>query len=107
MESGFEIYLFQQCLARCRYLSYYRGCADSRFLKTYQTKSDEEIVQLAAAPDQLTSEARFALQSELSRRHINIAEKAEGSQADTHQPSVGLVSAEERGQSLDRQNVTD
>lgn len=50
------------------------------FIKAYQGKSDEELVQLAAAPDQLTSEARAALQGELSRRRISVAEDSGKSQ---------------------------
>jgi len=46
------------------------------FLRVYQAKSDEELLQLATAPGQLTPEARFALESELSRRQIGMAEDA-------------------------------
>jgi hypothetical protein len=38
------------------------------FLRVYQEKSDEELLQLAAAGAELTSEATLALESELSRR---------------------------------------
>jgi hypothetical protein len=51
------------------------------FLRVYQAKSDEEILQLAGAADQLTSDAQFALHSELSRRQISIA-GAPGTQKD-------------------------
>ena len=44
------------------------------FVRVYQEKSDEELIQLAAAPELLTSEARLALQGELSRRRISVAE---------------------------------
>jgi hypothetical protein len=50
------------------------------FLKVYQAKSDEELIQLAVAPEQLTSEARVALQGELSRRRISVAEDPGASQ---------------------------
>jgi hypothetical protein len=50
------------------------------FVKVYQAKSDEELIQLAAAPEQLTSEAHVALQGELSRRRINVAEDSGESQ---------------------------
>jgi hypothetical protein len=43
-------------------------------VKVYQAKGDEELVQLAVAPERLTSEARVALQGELSRRRIRVAE---------------------------------
>jgi hypothetical protein len=76
-------------------------------LQTYQKKSDEELIQLAGASDQLTSAAQLALQSELSRRHINIERESEISEADKHPPDVGLVSTEELGQTQDRQGVAD
>jgi len=49
-------------------------------VKVYQTKTDEELLQLAAAPELLTSEARLALQGELSRRRISVAEDSGESQ---------------------------
>ena len=52
------------------------------FVKAYQAKSDEELIQLALAPQLLTSEARIALQGELSRRAITIADNSEASQRD-------------------------
>lgn len=42
------------------------------FAQLYQAKTDEELVELAASLEQLTTEARFALQGELSRRRISI-----------------------------------
>jgi hypothetical protein len=59
------------------------------FVKDYQAKCDEELIQLAVAPEQLTSEARLALQGELSRRQISIAEDSGVSQghAMTEQPN--------------------
>ena len=50
------------------------------FLRVYQAKSDEELIQLAVAPEQLTSEARLALHGELSRRSISIPDNSEVSQ---------------------------
>jgi hypothetical protein len=44
------------------------------FGEYYQAKSDGELIQLAAAPEQLTTEAHLALRGELSRRQISIAE---------------------------------
>jgi len=46
------------------------------FVKLYQAKNDEELIQLAGGPEQLTSEARVALQGELSRRRISVAENS-------------------------------
>jgi hypothetical protein len=52
------------------------------FLRVYQAKSDEELIQLAVTPEQLTSEARLALEGELSRRSISIADNSDASQHD-------------------------
>lgn len=49
-------------------------------VKVYQAKSDEELIQLAAAQEHLTSEAAVALQGELSRRRISVAEDSGESQ---------------------------
>ena len=51
------------------------------FVKAYQAKSDEEVIQLANAPGQLTSDAWGALQGELSRRRISVAEDPGASQS--------------------------
>jgi len=40
----------------------------------YQTKTDEELLQLARNPEQLTPEAHAALKSELAKRRIDSAE---------------------------------
>lgn len=45
-------------------------------VKVYQAKSDGELIQLAVAPELLTTEARLALQGELSRRRINLADES-------------------------------
>jgi len=50
------------------------------FAEYYQAKSDGELIELAAAPEQLTTEARVALQGELSRRRISVAEHSGESQ---------------------------
>lgn len=50
------------------------------FVRAYQAKSDEELIQLAVAPEHLTSEARVALQGELSRRRISVTENSGESQ---------------------------
>ncbi|MFZ0997191.1 MAG: hypothetical protein WAO17_03240, partial [Candidatus Sulfotelmatobacter sp.] len=45
--------------------------------KSYQTKTDEELLQLAASPEQLTPEAHSVLTSELASRRIDLAEGLE------------------------------
>ena len=45
--------------------------------KLYQTKTDEELLQLAANSEQLTSEAYSVLVSELARRRIDVTEYLE------------------------------
>jgi hypothetical protein len=50
------------------------------FVKVYEAKIDEELIRLAAAPEHLTSEARVALQGELSRRRIRVAEDSNETQ---------------------------
>jgi len=42
------------------------------FIKAYQAKSDEELLELARTLEDLTSDAQLALKSELSRRNINV-----------------------------------
>ena len=54
------------------------------FVRVYQTKSDEELIQFAISPEQLTSEARLALQGELSRRSISITDNSEVSEVSQH-----------------------
>jgi hypothetical protein len=51
-------------------------------VKAYQAKSDEELIELSVAREQLTSEARLALDAELSRRAITIADNSKTSQRD-------------------------
>jgi hypothetical protein len=52
----------------------------------YQTKTDEELLQLAGNPEQLTPEAHAALKSELARRridstaHLNVQEENDRSE---------------------------
>jgi hypothetical protein len=43
-------------------------------VQAYQSKTDEELLQLAANPEQLTPEAQSALTGELARRRIDDAE---------------------------------
>ncbi len=45
--------------------------------KSYQTKTDEELVRLAMNLEQLTAEARSVLMGELTRRRIDVTENLE------------------------------
>ncbi len=77
------------------------------FVRVYEAKSDDELIQLATAREQLTSEARLALQSELFRRQISIAEHSGASQNDGKWHDSGRVSVSERLQQGERQGVGD
>jgi hypothetical protein len=44
-------------------------------VKAYQAKTDEELLQLAMASEQLTTEPQAVLTGELARRRINIAKQ--------------------------------
>jgi len=46
------------------------------FTKTYQAKSDEELLELALVSGELAAEARLALEGEMSRRAICIADNS-------------------------------
>jgi hypothetical protein len=46
-------------------------------IKSYETKTDEELLHLAAISEQLTPEAHSALTSELARRRIAVTERLE------------------------------
>jgi hypothetical protein len=46
-------------------------------IKSYETKTDEELLHLAASSKQLTPEAHSALTSELARRRIAVTERLE------------------------------
>ena len=75
------------------------------FVKGYQAKSDEELIQLAAAQEQLTAEARIALHGELSRRQINISEDFPASQGDGDSNDVVLAAVRQRSQPEEAQGV--
>jgi len=77
------------------------------FVKGYQVKSDEELIQLAAAPDQLTAEAHIALHGELSRRQINIVEDSPVSQRYGDSNDAVQVAVSRRLQQVGRQGVGD
>jgi hypothetical protein len=72
-------------------------------VRTYEKKSDEELMQLAAAREQLTSDAQLALQSELSRRRLHFAEERGASQSEEIRAHSERVRAEGRR----REGVTD
>jgi LAS superfamily LD-carboxypeptidase LdcB len=76
-------------------------------VKAYEAKSDEELMQLATAREQLTPEARLALESELSRRQISIAERSGASQNEGKWHDSGRESVSERLQQGERQGVGD
>jgi hypothetical protein len=52
----------------------FRGNADTGPTRAYETKTDEELMQLAMESEQLTLEAHSALTTELARRRIGGAE---------------------------------
>jgi hypothetical protein len=63
----------------------------------YQTKTDEELLQLAGNPEQLTPEAHAALKSELAKRridstaHLNVQEANDQSKLGQHGVSGTLL----------------
>jgi hypothetical protein len=77
------------------------------FVRIYQEKSDQELIHLAAAPEQLTSEARLALQGELSRRRIVVTEDSPVSQRDGESHDGVQVAVSQRLQQAERQGVGD
>jgi hypothetical protein len=67
--------LFQVVLASTTEVNYYFVPMQIQDLtRSYQTKTDEELLQLAANSEQLTPEAHSVLTSELARRRINVKE---------------------------------
>ncbi|HEV2116441.1 MAG TPA: hypothetical protein VGR48_10475 [Terriglobales bacterium] len=69
-------------------------------LNTYQAKSDEELLQLAAASEHLTPEARMALESELSRREIHTTEHLRVVKHDKGRETTGRTTEKlQRGES--------
>jgi hypothetical protein len=76
-------------------------------VKVYEAKSDEELIELATAREQLTPDARLALQSELSRRQIRITEGSEASQNEGEWHDFARVSVNKRLQDSKRQGVGD
>jgi hypothetical protein len=80
-------------------------------LKVYHGKSDDELLHLAAAPDQLTDEARVVLQGELSRRNINVRqdtpEDCESFASDAPRIELGRIVPTNRFAEQHRQSVSD
>ena len=74
------------------------------FVKAYRAKSDEELIQLAVAPEQLAAEARLALEGEMSRRAISIADSSDVSQHDVDGSYVRRPTPSERLQTGDGHN---
>ena len=74
------------------------------FVKTYQAKSDEELLQLVAVSGQLAVEARLALEGEMSRRAICIAENSDVSPHDGDGHDVRRSTPSERLQTVDRES---
>jgi len=77
------------------------------FVRVYQAKSDEDLVQLAAARGQLTAEAQLALQGELSRRQISVAESSGRSQDGGDWRGTVRPTSSERPREPDRQGIGD
>jgi hypothetical protein len=77
------------------------------FVKVYRAKSDEELVQLAVASEQLTCDAHLALQGELSRRQISIPEDSGASRGGGDGYHVGRVTVCQRLQQGEGQGVGD
>ena len=66
--------------------------------KSYQTKTDEELLQLAASPEQLTPEAHSALTGELARRRIHLAKGLEAHAVEVEKARIrGLPHPSHRG----------
>jgi hypothetical protein len=59
--------------------------------KSYQTKTDEELLQLAADAEQLTPEAHSVLTSELARRRIDLTEFLEVDVDEGEEVSAGGI----------------
>ena len=65
--------------------------------KTYEEKTDEELLQLATESEQLTAEAHAALKGELAKRridsavHLKLAEKSERGRIEQPMPHAPLV----------------
>jgi hypothetical protein len=74
------------------------------FVRAYQAKSDEELIQLAVAPEQLAAEARLALEGEMSRRAISITDNSDVSQHDGDGRDVRRSTPSERLQTGDGHN---
>jgi hypothetical protein len=74
------------------------------FVRAYRAKSDEELIRLAVAPEQLAAEARLALEAEMSRRAISIADNSDVSQHGGDVHDVRRSTPSERLQECDGKN---
>lgn len=74
------------------------------FAKTYQAKSDEELIELAVGSEQLAPEARLALEGEMARRAISIADHADISRHGGDGHNVHRATHNGRLQRVDWQN---
>jgi hypothetical protein len=64
---------------------------DTNFLaQEYETMSDEELLRLSLNPEQLTPEAKMALQSALLRRNLVASERVEKFRAEEEERSRAL-----------------
>ena len=76
------------------------------FAKVYQTKTDEELLELAAVREQMTPEARLAIEGELSRRQISVAVASAAYQQKRGHDVAARALPDERPQDHDRLNVS-
>jgi hypothetical protein len=75
------------------------------FVNVYRAKTDDQLLQLVAVPEQLTSEARLALQGELSRRQIHVAEDSGAFHDNGNGHSAVAVISSARLQEAERQGL--
>jgi hypothetical protein len=76
-------------------------------VEAYRRKTDEELLELAGAQEQLTADAQLALRGELSRRRISIPEDFGASQNIIHSHDSSPTLNTERLQSSQPQNIPD
>lgn len=77
------------------------------FLKAYEAKSDEELIQLADSLEHLTSDARLALQGELSKRKISAPRSSEALQHNEGRRDVPHATTSARLSEGEQQGVGD
>jgi hypothetical protein len=79
----------------------------SDLAKSYQGKSDEELIHLAAVQEQLTPEARLVLESELARRQLNVQEHSGCSPESKELRDGSRLLASKKSSENERQHVGD